>query len=123
MARMLTRPEARRWPGCSWSPSFGLLAPQGHAGAGGASYQPVLVVVNVALDEPHRVAALHDPSRGHQAPRPHGLEKIDLELERGEGLALVERGRVGHAHGGIGQIAEDSAVEGAHGIGVLRPRL
>src|SRR5713101_4978584 len=104
------------------SASLRLCSSERHSGAGGARHQSVLVVVDVALDEAHRVAALHDPPRGYEPSRPHGLEEIDLELEGGEGLALVKGGGIGHAHGGIGEVAENSAVERAHGIGMLRPR-
>src|SRR6266446_5158492 len=77
------------------------------------SLQPILVVVDIALDQAYRVPGLDNPARRGQPPGPDGLEEVDLELERGEGLALVEGGGIRHPHGGIGQIAQDAAVDRA----------
>src|SRR4029434_9278904 len=58
-----------------------LLTPEGHAGAGGARDQAILVRDHVALDETDRAAALHHVAGGHQRPGPHRLEEVDLELQ------------------------------------------
>src|SRR3990172_11812298 len=100
-----------------------LLAPQRHAGARGASDQSVFLIVDVALDEPHRAPALDEAPRGRDPAGPDRFQEIDLELQRGECLALVERRGVRHAHAGVGQVAEDPAVDRAHGIGVLGSHL
>src|SRR5678816_1457989 len=50
-----------------------LLAAQGHAGAGGARDEALLVVDHVALGEPHRVARLHHPADGHE---PTGADPV-----------------------------------------------
>src|SRR4030095_14765282 len=71
------------------------LAPQRQERAAGACHQTLLVVHHVALREPHRPPALHQAPGGNEPPRPHGFEEVDLELERGEGLALLQRRRVG----------------------------
>src|SRR6266852_2333287 len=63
---------------------------------------------------------LHDPPNGDERAGPDRLQEVDLELERGEGLALLEGQAVGHAHRGIGDVAEDTAVQGSHRVGVAR---
>src|SRR5262249_52135667 len=79
-------PALRRSRARSSSAPLGLLAPERHARARGPRHEPVLVIVDVALDEAHRVPALDDPARRPEPSAPDGLEKIDLELERGEGF-------------------------------------
>src|SRR5438477_9283298 len=72
------------------SASGGLGAPQRHDGGAGPGDEPPLLVHDVALDEPDRAAALHDAPGGRELPRPDGLQEVDLELQRGERLALGE---------------------------------
>jgi hypothetical protein len=60
---------------------------------------------------------------GLQAGLPHGFEEVHLELEGGERFAIAQGAGIRHAHGGIGNIAENAAVQRAHGIGVLRASL
>src|SRR5260221_155315 len=51
------------------------------------------------------------------------LEEVDLELEGGERLALVEARRVGHAHGRVRDVAEHAAVQRAHRVQMPGPRV
>src|SRR5713226_7957606 len=101
----------------------GLGAPEGQHGRARPGHEPLLRVHDVALDEADRPAALHDASGGGEPSRPDGLEEVDLELERRERLALVERGRPGHPHRRVRDVAEDAAVERAHRVRVALRRL
>src|SRR5438876_3251323 len=96
----------------------GRLTPERHAGARGVRHQPVLRVAHVALHEADGAAGGDHAPLGAQLARPHGLREIDLELERRERLALAEKGRVGHAHGGVGDVGQHAAVQRAHRVGV-----
>src|SRR5205807_8457164 len=84
---------------------------------------PHLIVHEVALDETDRAAAIHYAPGGGELPHPDGLQEVDLELQRGERLALGEPRRPGHAHRRVGDVAEDAAVDGAHRVRVALRRL
>src|SRR5262245_12181601 len=103
---------------CAASPPLGLLALQRHAGGRRAGDEPVLLIAHVALHQADVAPALDDSALRTQRGRPHGPQKIDLQLERREGLPLTEGAGIGHPHRGVGDVAEDPAVEGAHGIGM-----
>src|SRR5947207_1307311 len=105
------------------SAAGGLGAPQRHHGGAGPGDEPLLLVHDLALDEPDRAAALHDAPGGRELPRPDGLQEVDLELQRGERLALGEPRRPGHTHRRVGDVAEDAAVDGAHRVRVALRRL
>src|SRR5215468_6818664 len=104
-------------------PTFGLGAAQGHAGARGARHQAAVLVDHIALDEPDRVAAFHQAAGGDEPPGADGFEEVDLQLEGGEGLVAIQRGGVGHPHGGVGDVAQDAAMQRAHRVPVLGPGL
>src|SRR5213078_792499 len=101
----------------------GVLAPQGHDRRARARDQPLFLVDDVALDETDGSAALHDPPRGDERAGPDGLQEVDLELEGGERLTLVEGRGPRHAHRRVRDVAEDAAMERAHRIRVALPRL
>src|SRR5262245_48706455 len=99
------------------SAAFGLRASQRHARGRRTRDQPILFVQHVALHQADGASGLDHPPAGLQRPRPHWLQEVDLELERGERLALAQRAGPGHAHGGIGDVAQHPAVQGAHRVG------
>src|SRR6266568_9042433 len=101
------------------SATLRLRAAQGHARAGGTRHQATVRIGYVALDQSDRASTLNAVGRGRQASLPDRAEEIDFQLERGERLAVFERAGVSKAHRGVGQVAQDAAVDGAHRIGVL----
>ena len=46
-------------------------------------------------------------------------KEIDLQFDRGERFTLLEATGPRRAHGRIGHVAQHSAMQGPHGIGVL----
>src|SRR6266481_868712 len=67
------------------------------------------------------------PSIGHlrlctQRRLPDRTGKIDAETNRRERFFWRQGGSKSHAHSSVCQIAHNTAVKRAHGIGVLRPR-
>src|SRR5438067_11569326 len=106
------------------SAALRLRASQRHARAGGARYQSTFRVRDVAFDQSDRASALDNVGRCRQARVPDRAEEIDLQLECGERLVMLERSGVGKPHRGIGQVTQDAAVNSAHRIGVpLQVRL
>src|SRR5439155_3371261 len=99
-----------------------LLAPERHDRRAGPRHEPPLLIHDVALDQPDRPPALHDAARGRELPRPHGSYEIDLQLERRERLARVERRRPGHPHRRVGDVTEHPAVNRPHRVGVALGR-
>src|SRR5262249_1690210 len=63
-------------------------------------------------------ACLDDATERAKLPADDRLHEVDLELERGEALAHLDLARVGDAHRGVGDVAEDAAVERAHRVPV-----
>src|ERR1041384_2201118 len=76
------------------------------------------VVGDVALEEAEGARALDEVGGGGEVGGPDRLEELAGEVEGGEGLVVLEGGGERDAHGGIGDVAQDAAVEGAHGVGV-----
>src|SRR6185295_1277292 len=99
------------------SAALGLRAPQRHAGRRRARDEAVLRIQHVALDQADGVPSLDHPPVGSQRARPHRFQEVDLELERGERLALVKRAGQGRAHGGVGDVTQHAAVHRAHRVG------
>src|SRR5206468_4599660 len=95
------------------------LAPQGHAGAHRARDESLLRVGHVALHEADRPPRLHGARRRDESPAPERPQEVDLQLEGGEALSFIKGRGVRRPHRGIGDIADDPAMERAHGIGVL----
>src|SRR5918997_36804 len=95
------------------SATGGRLAPQRHAGARRARDEPALVVEHVALGEADRPTAADHASACEELPRPERPQEVDLQLERRERLAVLEGREEGRAHRGVGQVAENPAVDRA----------
>src|SRR5262249_3605630 len=87
------------------------LLRQFHAGTGGLGDQLPGRILDRALDIAERAPCLHDGGFGRQRRLAHCPEKIDLQFDRCEGLAIGKCGGVGQAHGGVGQVTVDAAVE------------
>src|SRR6266849_2717177 len=95
-----------------------LIAAQRQAGAGRLRDQPASVVGHRAFGEADGLPALDDDAVGDEMRLFDGSEKVDLELQRREALALFERRGVRHAHRRVGDVAEDPAVQRAHRVGM-----
>jgi hypothetical protein len=102
----------------SVSAALRLRSAQGHAGAGCSRYQAALGIGHIALDQSDGASALDNVGRGREASLPDRTEEIDLEFQGGECLIRIQRAGVGETHSGIGEVAQDSAVDGAHRIRV-----
>src|SRR5262245_7563562 len=63
---------------------------QRHAGAADAGHQTPLLVEDIALDQSNGAPALDHMRLGPQRRLPHRLEEVDLQLEGGEALALLQ---------------------------------
>lgn len=101
-----------------FSAALRLRTAQSHACTRGAAYQSTLGIGQIALDQSDGASALDDIGRGRQARLPDWTEEIDLQFERGECLLVLQRAGVGETHRGVGQVAQDPAVDSAHRIGV-----
>lgn len=101
----------------------GAVAVKNHAGAAGFGNEFIVFVFYDAFDVGSGFAALDDDSFGSKFGSPNGAEKIYFELHGGEGLACFESASEGYAHGGVRNVAQNSTMERAHGVGVLRARL
>jgi hypothetical protein len=66
------------------------------------------------------LAALDDTSLGSQACFPNWAKKLNLEIHGGEGLFVLKSTGKSHTHGGVRKATENSALQSAHGIGMLR---
>src|SRR6185295_6263000 len=100
------------------SAALGGLAAEDHAGAVELGDEAAGVVGDVALEEAEGAGALDEVGGGGEVSGPDRLEELAGESEGGEGLVVLEGGGEGGAHRGVGEVAEDAAVEGAHGVGV-----
>src|SRR5438309_9333974 len=99
--------------------SLGAFAGQRHARRGRLRHQATLFVGDFTLHIAKRAAAAHHFALGSQASLPHGTKKIDLQLYGGKGLVGREGAGKGDSHGGIGNVAKNSAMQSSHGICVL----
>src|ERR1700676_1221571 len=97
----------------------GLLAAQHQARRIGLGDQLSVFVGHVALDVPDRAASLHHPAFGAKQRLPYRTKEIDFELDGGEGFARAKRAGERNAHRRVCDVAQDSPVQRAHGIGVL----
>src|SRR5271166_5298985 len=84
------RRTGKRGPTAPRSAPAGAVTAQRHAGAGGARYQPLALVDDVAFDQTHNFAGPDDFRLGTKLPVPHRAEKVDLELQCREGLAVAQ---------------------------------
>ena len=67
---------------------------------------------------PTVLPALDDLAARDQLPGPERAQEVDLQLERRERLARLERREERHPHRRVGEVAEDAAVERAHRVRV-----
>ncbi len=102
----------------SVSAALCLRTSQGHAGAGCSRYQATLGIGHIAFDQSDGASALDNVGRGREASLPDRTEEIDLELQGGECLIGIQRAGVSETHSSIGEVAQDSAVDGAHRVRV-----
>lgn len=100
------------------SAALGLLPAEDHAGGRRARDQLALGVCDVAINHADGTAALDHFTHGAELFLPDRAQEIDFQFEGGEGFAVRERGGEGDAHGGVGDVAEDASVQGAHGVRV-----
>ncbi len=78
-----------------------------------------MFIAHVALDEPQVSAAAHHARFRAELAGPERAEEVDLQFYCGAALAFVQSADPSHSHGVVGKIAEQSAVQRAHGIRVL----
>jgi hypothetical protein len=100
------------------SPSARRVTTERHHGAGRLSDQAAISSCDVADVAADGSSKVNGGGNGLECLIPDGSEEVDLEIDGGETLSFLERGCVRYANGGIGKIAEDSAVNGAHRIGL-----
>lgn len=97
----------------------GAMVAQGHEAAGGFGYEAAFGVANFAFHVADGFASLHNTPFGDQFAAPDGPEIIDLQLDGGAGFAFAQAAGPREAHGGVGEIAIDSAMQGAHRVCVF----
>src|SRR5437660_11339621 len=68
----------------------GLRSAQGHDGRARPRHQRLARIDDVAFDQADRPAALDHAPEGRQLARPHGLQEVDLELQRGARPPVAE---------------------------------
>src|SRR6266851_686245 len=104
------------------SSSLRLLASEDKAGATRFGHELLLRKSDdITLEVDQGLTAVHDPRTGFEQSVRHRAQEIDLELERGERLALLEKRNARHPHRCVCKIAEDASVEGPHRVCVLVP--
>src|SRR5271166_6173523 len=87
-----------------------------HASACCPCDKPAGLVLDIALDVPHGATCSHNPGLGSQGCLSNGTEKVDLQLDGCERLALSQRSGVGVPHRRISQVAVDATVQRAHWV-------
>ena len=100
----------------SWLSSVRLLISESHARARRPRNETAGFVGHVAFDHADRAALFDDAAGRAQTRVPDWFEKVDLELKRGERFAVVEVRSVGDTHRSVGDVAKDTAVQGAHWV-------
>src|SRR5206468_10074763 len=96
---------------------------QGHARAHRPCDELAFRIRHVALREPDRPPGLHNASGGDERAALEWPQEVDLQLDRGEAFPITEGRGIRDAHGGIGDVADDAAVERAHRVRVLWARV
>src|SRR5512143_2571456 len=90
-----SRRDSLRTRGATLAPrasaSMPLLPAKRHARRRRPRHEALLLVGDVALDEPQSFPAFDDPPGRPELGRPHGLEEVDLQLKGREGLPLHQR--------------------------------
>src|SRR5712692_2756767 len=112
-------PRETAFPGSQELPTCGLLAAKHHASGSCSRDQSVLLIGYGALNIADRAAPLHHGSFRTESRLPDRAKEIDFQLDRSEGFLRREGARKRHSHGGVSNVAKDSAVERSHGIRVL----
>src|SRR5271156_2038873 len=82
----------------------------------GARYEVAFGVSDVAFDQTNRAAALYYLTCRAQLVFPDGTQEIYFQLERCERFAVLQSRSKRDPHRGIGNIAENSAVQCAHRV-------
>jgi hypothetical protein len=100
------------------SSSRRLLASQGHARTRRPRDQTILFISYVTLNEANSTPLSNHSRNSAQVSFPDRLQKIDLQLQRSEGLALPKISRVSETHGRVSDITKDSTMQCAHRISV-----
>src|SRR5579859_3915997 len=108
---------------CERSTALSRIVAQHQTPGAGLGHLLPVFILNITLDITGVFAALDHPGFGAKARLPDRAEEMDVQIHGGERLVSFERAYEGQAHGSVRQIAKNAAVEGPHGIGVLRPRL
>src|SRR5258708_475300 len=108
---------------CIKSAALCRIAAQYDAPGAGLRHRLPVFILHVTLDIPSGFAALDHPRFSAKLRLPDRTEEVDVQIHGRERLVLAERAGKGQAHGRIRQIAQNTAVQGSHGIGVLGPRL
>lgn len=97
------------------------LSPKRHARAARARHQGAFVIYNVAFGHTNGPALLDHPPGCGEFGLPYRLQEIDLQLQRGERLTIIEGAGISNPHGGVGDVAQDPAMQRSHGISVAWP--
>src|SRR5258708_17961998 len=108
---------------CIKSAALCRVAAQYDAPGAGLRHRLPVFILHVALDVDDGVAALNHAGFGAKLRLPNRPEEMDVQIHRRERLVLIERAGKGQAHGRVRQIAQNTALQGSHGIGVLGPLL
>ena len=85
--------------------------------------EPAVLVRNLAGNKTHSASARKNVSFRGQKGIPHRTKEVDFQFKRCEALVRSKGARECHSHCGISQITQDSSVQGAHRVCVLRSRL
>src|SRR6266480_6762241 len=92
----------------------------GHARRGGPGDEAPLLVEHVRLAEEECLPHVDHPADGAQSPLDGRPQEIDLELDRRVPHAVfLQRGQ-GHAHGGVGDLGDDPALDHPAAVAMLR---
>src|SRR5215813_4279378 len=110
------------WAALHWLTAFSLCTPQRHTGTGGTGHQALLGIRHVTLHQAYGVSILDHMRLGDQLPGPERSEKVDLQLQRGEGLTFCQGTGIGHPHSGVSNVTQDTTVERTHRVRMLRCR-
>src|SRR5438132_1599686 len=97
-SRCVRRPEGRATRLVRSLSSQLLRLPQRHARARRFRDETALLIGDAALREADRLPALHHAPFGDEQAGPHRPQEIDLQLQRREALAVLERARIGESH-------------------------
>src|SRR5580765_4018473 len=101
----------------------GFFATEDQAGGTGFGDELSVFVGDFAFDIADSAAALDDTAFGAEFGFANRPQIVDFEFDRRERFLGREGAGESKAHGGVGDVAENSAMQRAHGIEVLRAGL